>query len=219
VNVPASPISLQLDALSCANRCRHCETTYGPRQRALSRDEIRAWRARVLREAEQLGVEVEVGFTHREVLDHPDWRGVSEEFGQATLYRALATNGRRLAREPELLNELRERLPNVRLWNFYGQTEMAPLATILGPEEQLSHAGSAGGAALNVETRVVDDDDNPVPPGTVGEIVHRSPHAMLGYYKDEEKTAEAFRNGWFHSGDLGFLDEDGRLSVETARRT
>ncbi len=113
----------------------------------------------------------------------------------------------------EVLNELRERLPNVRLWNFYGQTEMAPLATILGPEEQLSHAGSAGRAALNVETRVVDDDDNPVPPGTVGEIVHRSPHAMLGYYKDEEKTAEAFRNGWFHSGDLGFLDEDGRLSV------
>ena len=113
----------------------------------------------------------------------------------------------------EVLNELRERLPNVRLWNFYGQTEMAPLATILGPEEQLSHAGSAGRAALTVETRVVDDDDNPVPPGTVGEIVHRSPHAMLGYYKDEAKTAEAFRNGWFHSGDLGFLDEEGRLSV------
>ncbi|HLN77802.1 MAG TPA: fatty acyl-CoA synthetase, partial [Nocardioidaceae bacterium] len=113
----------------------------------------------------------------------------------------------------EVLNELRERLPDVRLWNFYGQTEMAPLATILGPEEQLSHAGSAGRAALNVETRVVDDEDNPVPAGTVGEIVHRSPHAMIGYYKDDEKTAEAFRNGWFHSGDLGFLDEEGRLSV------
>jgi fatty-acyl-CoA synthase len=101
----------------------------------------------------------------------------------------------------------------VRLWNFYGQTEMAPLATILGPEEQLSHAGSAGRAALNVETRVVDEQDDPLPPGTVGEIVHRSPHAMLGYYKDEAKTAEAFRNGWFHSGDLGYLDEAGRLSV------
>jgi fatty-acyl-CoA synthase len=113
----------------------------------------------------------------------------------------------------EVLGEMRERLPEVRLWNFYGQTEMAPLATILGPEEQLSHAGSAGRAALNVETRIVDDHDRPVPAGTVGEIVHRSPHAMLGYYKDEEKTAEAFRNGWFHSGDLGFLDEGGRLSV------
>jgi fatty-acyl-CoA synthase len=113
----------------------------------------------------------------------------------------------------EVLNEMQQRLPDVRLWNFYGQTEMAPLATILGPEEQLTHAGSAGRASLNVETRVVDDEDNPVPAGTVGEIVHRSPHAMLGYYRDEAKTAEAFRNGWFHSGDLGFLDEEGRLSV------
>jgi fatty-acyl-CoA synthase len=113
----------------------------------------------------------------------------------------------------EVLAEMQKRLPDVRLWNFYGQTEMAPLATILGPEEQLSHAGSAGRAALNVETRVVDDDDVPVPAGAVGEIVHRSPHAILGYYKDEEKTAEAFRNGWFHSGDLGLLDAGGRLSV------
>jgi fatty-acyl-CoA synthase len=113
----------------------------------------------------------------------------------------------------EILNELQQRLPDVQLWNFYGQTEMAPLATILGPDEQISHAGSAGRAALNVETRVVDDQDNPLPAGEVGEIVHRSPHAMLGYYNDEAKTAEAFRNGWFHSGDLGFLDAEGRLSV------
>ncbi len=113
----------------------------------------------------------------------------------------------------EILNELRERLPEVRLWNFYGQTEMAPLATILGPDEQLSHAGSAGRAALNVETLIVDEEDRPVPHGTVGEIVHRSPHATLGYYKDEAKTAEAFRNGWFHSGDLGLLDPEGRLTV------
>jgi fatty-acyl-CoA synthase len=113
----------------------------------------------------------------------------------------------------EVLKELRERLPDVRLWNFYGQTEMSPLATALGPDEQLSHAGSAGRAALNVETRIVDDSDQPVPGGTVGEIVHRSPHATLGYYRDEEKTAEAFRGGWFHSGDLGYVDDDGRLYV------
>lgn len=113
----------------------------------------------------------------------------------------------------EILKEIQQRLPDVALWNFYGQTEMAPLATILGPGEQLSHAGSAGRAALNVETRIVDDRDETVPPGTVGEIVHRSPHATLGYYEDEAKTAEAFRNGWFHSGDLGYVDEDGRLYV------
>jgi fatty-acyl-CoA synthase len=112
-----------------------------------------------------------------------------------------------------ILEEIRRRLPDVDLWNFYGQTEMAPLATILGPDEQLSYAGSAGRAALNVETRIVDDADQPVPAGTVGEIVHRSPHATLGYYRDDAKTAEAFRGGWFHSGDLGYLDDGGRLYV------
>ncbi|MFI7672831.1 acyl-CoA synthetase [Actinophytocola sp. NPDC049390] len=113
----------------------------------------------------------------------------------------------------EVLKELRERLPDVRLWNFYGQTEMAPLATILRPHEQLPRAGSAGRASVNVETMLVDDAGRPVPPGEVGEIVHRSPHAALGYYNDEEKTAEAFRDGWFHSGDLGVMTEDGYLSV------
>ncbi|MGK5172667.1 acyl-CoA synthetase [Geodermatophilus sp. CPCC 205761] len=113
----------------------------------------------------------------------------------------------------EVLRELQRRLPDVQLWNFYGQTEMAPLATILRPHEQLERAGSAGRATLNVETRLVDDDGHPVPPGQVGEIVHRSPQATLGYYADEEKTAEAFRGGWFHSGDLGVMTEDGYLSV------
>lgn len=113
----------------------------------------------------------------------------------------------------EVLKELSRRLPDVQFWNFYGQTEMSPLATILRPHEQLPRAGSAGRAAINVETRLVDDDDQPVAPGEVGEIVHRSPHAALGYYQDEEKTAAAFRNGWFHSGDLGVLTEDGYLSV------
>ena len=113
----------------------------------------------------------------------------------------------------EVLRELSTRLPDVQLWNFYGQTEMSPLATILQPHEQIDHAGSAGRASLNVLTRVVDDEGNPVPTGEVGEIVHRSPHAALGYYADEEKTAASFAGGWFHSGDLGIIDKDGYLSV------
>ncbi|SHL32352.1 fatty-acyl-CoA synthase [Pseudonocardia thermophila] len=113
----------------------------------------------------------------------------------------------------EVLKELQQRLPDVALWNFYGQTEMAPVATILQPHDQLAHAGSAGRPALNVETRVVDDEGNDVAPGEVGEIVHRSPHAMAGYYNDEDKTAAAFTGGWFHSGDLGVIDADGYLSV------
>jgi len=112
-----------------------------------------------------------------------------------------------------IIEELLRRLPGLKLWNFYGQTEMAPVATILKPEDQLRKLGSAGHPAINVETRVVDDEDRDVAMGEVGEIVHRSPQAMLGYYRDEAKTEEAFRNGWFHSGDLGRFDEEGYLYV------
>ena len=112
-----------------------------------------------------------------------------------------------------VIEELAARLPNMRLFNFYGQTEMAPMATVLKPEDQMRKLGSAGRPAVNVETRVVDDDDQPVPVGEVGEIVHRSAHLITEYHGDPEKTAEAFRNGWFHSGDLGRFDEDGYLYV------
>ena len=113
----------------------------------------------------------------------------------------------------EVMREMSRRLPQTRLWNLYGQTEIAPLATMLGPDEQLSKPGSAGKPVLNVETRVVDDDMNDVAPGTVGEIVHRSPQLMTGYFNDPEKTAAAFAGGWFHSGDLATVDPDGNISV------
>jgi fatty-acyl-CoA synthase len=112
-----------------------------------------------------------------------------------------------------VMRELIDRLPRMRLWNLYGQTEIAPLATVLKPEDQLRKPGSAGRAVLNVETRVVDDDMNDVAPGQVGEIVHRSPHLMQGYFKDPERTAAAFGGGWFHSGDLGIIDDEGYISV------
>jgi len=113
----------------------------------------------------------------------------------------------------EVLRELAQRLPNVRLWNLYGQTEIAPLATMLGPEDQLRKPGSCGRAVLNVETRVVDDAMRDVAPGEVGEIVHRSPHLMLGYFHDDERTAAAFEGGWFHSGDLATVDAEGYITV------
>ncbi|MCG7592520.1 acyl-CoA synthetase [Mycobacterium sp. PSTR-4-N] len=113
----------------------------------------------------------------------------------------------------EIINEMRDRLPQLRLWNFYGQTEMAPLASALGPAEQDAHAGAAGRPVVNVETVILDEADTPVAAGVVGEIAHRSPHLMLGYLDDAEKTAQAFSGGWFHSGDLGFYDENGLLHV------
>ncbi len=113
----------------------------------------------------------------------------------------------------EVMREMARRLPDVRLWNLYGQTEIAPLATMLGPEDQLRKPGSCGRAVLNVETRVVDDAMRDVKIGEVGEIVHRSPHLMIGYFRDEAKTEEAFRGGWFHSGDLATIDDEGFISV------
>ena len=113
----------------------------------------------------------------------------------------------------EVLRELAQRLPKVRLWNLYGQTEIAPLATMLGPDDQLRKLGSCGRAVLNVETRVVDDAMRDVEPGEVGEIVHRSPHLMVGYFHDDERTAAAFEGDWFHSGDLATVDDEGYITV------
>jgi fatty-acyl-CoA synthase len=112
-----------------------------------------------------------------------------------------------------VMRELTERLPNMRLWNFYGQTEIAPLATVLKPEDQLRKPGSAGRPALNVETRVVDDAMRDIVPGEVGEIVHRSPQLLQGYFNDPERTAAAFEGGWFHSGDLATIDSEGYITV------
>jgi len=64
-----------------------------------------------------------------------------------------------------------------------------------------------------VQTRVVDDGMRDIRPGEVGEIVHRSPHVMLGYFHDDERTAAAFEGGWFHSGDLGTVDDEGYITV------
>ncbi|MBX6396427.1 MAG: AMP-binding protein, partial [Alicyclobacillaceae bacterium] len=113
----------------------------------------------------------------------------------------------------EVLKELHRRLPRARFWNCYGQTEVAPLALVLQPEDQLRKAGAAGKPCINVETKIVDDEGREVPPGTVGEIVHRTSHAMIGYFHDPEKTAAAFADGWFHSGDLGVMDEEGYVTV------
>ncbi len=113
----------------------------------------------------------------------------------------------------EVLREMQRRLPEIRLWNFYGQTEIAPLATVLKPQDQLRKPGSAGKPTLNVETRIVDDSMRDVLPGQVGEIVHRSPQLLSGYFNDPDRTAAAFAGGWFHSGDLAVMDEEGYISI------
>jgi len=112
-----------------------------------------------------------------------------------------------------VLEELRQRIPGVGLYNCYGQSEIAPLATVLRPEEHDERPASAGRPILTVETRIVDAEMNDVAPGEHGEIVHRSPQLLTGYWDKPEMTEEAFLGGWFHSGDVGYVDEAGYLYV------
>jgi acyl-CoA synthetase (AMP-forming)/AMP-acid ligase II len=98
--------------------------------------------------------------------------------------------------------------------NFYlafGQTEMSPVTTLFRPEHQLSHPGAVGTQVANVQIAIMDADGKLLPRGEEGEIVYRSPQALNGYLKNPEATAEAFKYGWFHSGDAGVLAEDGML--------
>jgi fatty-acyl-CoA synthase len=112
-----------------------------------------------------------------------------------------------------VLQELRARLPGAQPFNCYGQTEIAPLATVLRPEEHEARPGSIGRPVLNVETRVVDPEMRDVAPGERGEVVHRSPQLLLGYWNMPEETARAFEGGWFHSGDVATIDEEGYLAI------
>ncbi|MGI5441424.1 acyl-CoA synthetase [Streptomyces shenzhenensis] len=112
-----------------------------------------------------------------------------------------------------VLERLRARLPGLAFYNCFGQSEIGPLATVLGPDEHKGRLNSCGRTVLFVDARVVDEDGADVPDGTPGEIVYRSPQLCEGYWDKPEETAAAFRDGWFHSGDLAMRDADGYLTI------
>lgn len=110
---------------------------------------------------------------------------------------------------------------NAELVQMLGTTEMGPVFAVLFSDEQLAKAGSAGKQILTHEIRVVrrKEDDRPTHPdeickvGEVGEIIVKGPCMMQEYYKREEATEKALAYGWYHTGDLGHIDEDGYLWV------
>ncbi|KOX11053.1 MULTISPECIES: acyl-CoA synthetase [unclassified Streptomyces] len=112
-----------------------------------------------------------------------------------------------------VLERLRERLPGLGFYNCFGQSEIGPLATVLGPDEHEGRMDSCGRPVLFVDARVVDEDGKDVPAGTPGEIVYRSPQLCEGYWDKPEETAEAFRDGWFRSGDLAVRDAEGYFTI------
>jgi fatty-acyl-CoA synthase len=95
----------------------------------------------------------------------------------------------------------------------YGLTETSPFASIVPVERALDKIGSAGIPPFFTDVRCVDDLDNEVPRGERGEVVVRGPNVMKGYWNRPEATAEAIRNGWFHTGDVGVMDDEGYLFI------
>ncbi len=105
-----------------------------------------------------------------------------------------------------------EDLFHVRVLEGYGLSETSPLACF-NHIEKPSKPGKVGQPIFGVDVRCFDDDDKEVDRGTRGEVVIRGTNVMKGYYKRPEATAEAFRNGWFHTGDIGIMDEEGYLAI------
>ena len=105
-----------------------------------------------------------------------------------------------------------ERTFGVRVLEGYGLSETSPVACF-NQIQRPSKPGTVGQPIFGVEVRCVDEQGRPVPAGERGEVVIRGPNIMKGYYNRTDATEEATRNGWFHTGDIGTLDEEGYLAI------
>lgn len=100
----------------------------------------------------------------------------------------------------------------------YGATETAPIAAYLRREDATAHVGSTGKPAIHCQIRIVDDAGRDVPAGVSGELWVAGPNVMTGYWCDPKATAEALRDGWFRTGDIGFRDADGYITINDRKK-
>jgi acyl-CoA synthetase (AMP-forming)/AMP-acid ligase II len=141
------------------------------------------------------------------VMAHPDFR--PERLGGLT---DLAYGASPMPKA--LLETLLELYPDINILQGYGMTEAASVITMLGPEEHRMgdrYLQSAGYPLLGVELSIQDALGRPLPAGETGEVCARGGNYMIEYWRQPEATAEVFRDGWYHTGDAGYLDEDGYL--------
>jgi acyl-CoA synthetase (AMP-forming)/AMP-acid ligase II len=141
----------------------------------------------------------------KKLVSHPD----KDEYDLSSLRIAATGAG---AASVELKKKMFEAFPNAIIADLFGQTEMTPVTSFridAGPETLKER--SVGKSIVDI--KVVDEDGDEVAPGQPGEIMYRSSWVMMGYYKDEDKTGEAMEGGWFKSGDLGYIDEDGEVRL------
>ena len=165
------------------------------------------------------------GFEPGAFLDTVERERITQVFGLPMMYRAALEHGSFADRDLSSLRRavyamapMPEPLIRACLEGFgcdfallFGQTEMSPCTTLFRPEHQLSHVGAVGTPITGVRVAIMGPDGALLPPGELGEIVYRGPSTMNGYLDDERATGEAFRHGWFHSGDVGHLDAEGML--------
>lgn len=141
------------------------------------------------------------------ILRHPD-------FGRHDLSSLVKCYYGASIMPKEILKEILEKFPGAGVCNYYGQTELAPYHTILKAEDALNKIGAAGMGGLHMESRIENGEGNEITAVDVsGEICGRGPHVMTMYFKEPEKTEAAMKGGWFHSGDLGVLDQDRYITV------
>ena len=116
----------------------------------------------------------------------------------------------------EVQRAFEERVPNCKLLQGYGLTETSPTVAVQSPssaDDGTRKIGSVGKVVPGVEVRIAGEDGAALAPEEVGEITVKGPNVMLGYWRNEEATAEAIKDGWFHTGDMGKLDADGNLFI------
>lgn len=141
------------------------------------------------------------------LVDHPR----IGEFDLASLRRILY-GGSPISEG--LLNRTIERFPDVGLTQAYGMTEVAPVASLLLPNDHRGkYLASGGRAAPHSEIVIKNEAGEQVPNGTVGEICVRGGHVMKGYWNKPDETEAVLRDGWYHTGDGGYLDDDGFVFV------
>jgi acyl-CoA synthetase (AMP-forming)/AMP-acid ligase II len=115
-----------------------------------------------------------------------------------------------------LLGRVLDDLPDVDLYQGYGMTEASAILTVLGPDDQRGGGDrlrSAGRGAPGVSISIQDHEGTLLPLGETGEVCARAGNLMVEYWNKPEATAESFRGGWYHTGDAGYLDEDGYLHL------